>query len=151
MTSTNITFSNAATQTLSIQELCQEYMQDNPAFLEDQVKAKQTLNDKIIEELRPLCEELPPDALDPVTMEPFTTANIPGVFKCGHVFNKETIQNIILLKEVKRGSGIPCPTCKASIGGNQISESIPLEGLVEHMQKINKIFKEKAGEESSSI
>ncbi len=108
-----------------------------------EMKAQKTMNDRIVEELRPLCEELPPDALDPVTYEPFTVKNIPGVFKCGHVFNKETIQSLILSNKVTKESGIPCPVCKNRIGSNQISECVPLEGLTEHVQKITKIFKEK--------
>ncbi len=107
------------------------------------VKASKIKNDGIVEELRPLCEELPPDALDPVTMEPFNLDNIPGVFKCGHVLNRETIRSLVSSRQtVDQGNGIGCPVCKSRIYKNEISECVPLEGVVEHLQKITKVFKE---------
>ncbi len=121
-----------ATQTMSIDEL-----------FEERYKERQTRDSKIVEELRPLCEELPPDALDPVTMEPFTLENIPLVFKCGHVFNKETIKSLIA-NNPEKNSGISCAVCKEKIFKNHISECVPLEGLVGHNKKINRVFKKYA-------
>ncbi len=109
---------------------------------ERNLKEKNVLNKRFIEELRPLCEELPPDALDPVTMEPLSRENIPIVYRCGHVFNKETIKNIIISNKLLKGSDLNCPVCRLVCGRIQLIDCIPLEGLVEHMEKITKIFKE---------
>ncbi len=107
-----------------------------------EAKVKNTTNTRMIEELRPLCEELPPDALDPVTYEPFNGKNIPAVYSCGHVFNKETVKSIILSRNLEKRSDLDCPTCKIISRRDQLLECIPLEGLVEHMEKITKVFKE---------
>ena len=66
----------------------------------ESMKTQKTMNDRIVEELRPLCEELPPDALDPVTMEPLNT---PTVYRCGHAFNIETVKSIITSNKLARG------------------------------------------------
>ncbi len=102
-------------------------------------KVKNTTNNRIVEELRPLCEELPPDALDPVTMEPF---EIPVVYRCGHIFDKATVKSLISQIGPLWNGDLDCPVCKLTTGRIQLLQCIPLEGLVEHLQKIEKIFKE---------
>ena len=104
-----------------------------------EMKAQKTMNDRIVEELRPLCEELPPDALDPVTYEPF---EIPVVYRCGHVFDKKTVKSMIDISDPSRQGDLDCPVCKLTSGRIQLLQCIPLEGLVQNAQAVKKIFKE---------
>ncbi len=120
-----------STQTMSIDEL-----------LDERLKERQSKAERMIEELRPLCEELPLDALDPVSMEPFNGKNIPIVYRCGHVFNKSTVKKMIDLSDPARLGDLDCPVCKLVCGRVQLLDCIPLEGLVDHMEKITKVFKE---------
>ena len=101
------------------------------------LKIQKSMNDRIVEELRPLCEELPPDALDPVTFEPY---DLPLVYRCGHVLNKKTIIKIAKENGLCQGDLTDCPSCKTPSLISQFYDCIPLEGLVQHMQKITDIF-----------
>ncbi len=126
---------NEARAELKNREVEMQGMQKNL----ESIKAQKTMNDRIVEELRPLCEELPPDALDPVTYEPF---EIPVVYRCGHVFDKKTVKSMIDISDPSRQGDLDCPICKLTSGRIQLLQCIPLEGLVQNAQAVKKIFKE---------
>jgi hypothetical protein len=105
---------------------------------EDKIEVRKTMNDRIVEELRPLCEELPPDALDPVTFEPL---NHGLNFRCGHSLNTETVAHLARIKGVVyRQETIDCPVCKTPQIINRLSANFPFRGCLLVLQKINAIF-----------
>ncbi len=119
-----------ATQTMSIDEL-----------FEERYKERQTRDSKIVEELRPLCEELPPDALDPVTFEPLDRSI---VYRCGHALNLSTVVSIAKTQKLYKQDLIKCPSCNSSTTINMLYPYIPIEGCVEIFKKISGIFKKYA-------
>ncbi len=114
-----------------------------------EVKAQKTLNDKIVEELRPLCEELPPDALDPVTMEPL---HQPLVTACCHTFNQSTLEKIMEIsggsEGIRKSNGLTCPTCRWKFSPkNGTFPCASIMGMVNVFKKIADVFKkEKASD-----
>ncbi len=108
-----------------------------------EVKAQKTLNDKIVEELRPLCEELPPDALDPVTLEPL---HQPLVTACCHTFNQSTLEKIMGIsggsEGIKKTQGLPCPICRSKLSPTY--DTFPcasIIGMVNSLERISGILK----------
>ncbi len=106
----------------------------------ESMKAQKTLSDKIVEELRPLCEELPPDAMDPVTLEPFVK---PMVTRCGHTIERQSIVEIY--RRSKRSRDDPlldCPLCKRKISVKNIFYDHSFKEVISHLEKIRAVFKE---------
>ncbi len=103
-----------------------------------EMKAQKTMNDRIVEELRPLCEELPECALDPVTYEPIKT---PLVMRCGHTLSSKTAGTLANAKGLKKYDKIPCPLCRTETIGACFIYEQSFEETVEHLEKITKIFK----------
>ena len=104
---------------------------------ERKLKEKGFLNEKLIEELRPLCEELPPDALDPVTMEPFER---PLIYRCGHAIDTSTAVKIAKMKKLNRESSLECNLCKVTTPLKGLYSCFTLEGCIERIKKIKNLF-----------
>ncbi len=125
---------NAATQTKSLEELFEEM---------------KTADRKKLEELRPLCEELPVDALDPVTLEPFEE---PKVAFCGHTLDMKTIKNIYNANRRVQEDGDPviaCPICKKDSSIYTIYYDHAFDETIGHLKKIRNIFNKKVSDDSS--
>ena len=108
-----------------------------------QEKAKNLANNRMIEELRPLCEELPSCALDPVTYEPLEEAMVTA---CSHTFNwstiKEAIDSMGGIQEIKKMSGMPCPTCRWKFStSHQFFPCGSVRDMVEVFKQISEVFK----------
>lgn len=125
---------NAATQTKSLEELFEEM---------------KTADRKKLEELRPLCEELPVDALDPVTLEPFEE---PRLAKCGHTLDTKTMENIYNANRRVREDGDPviaCPICKDDSSVFTLYYDHAFDETIDHLKKIRGIFNKKVSDDSS--
>ena len=103
-----------------------------------EVKTSKSIDSKIVEELRPLCEELPPDALDPVTMEPLERSI---TYRCGHALNISTVVEITKNQNLCKKDQIKCPSCNSSTTINRLYPYMPIRGCVEVFQKISEVFK----------
>ncbi len=79
-----------------------------------EMKAQKTMNDRIVEELRPLCEELSGYALDPVMYEPIKT---PLVMRCSHALSAKAVEMIGKTKGFTMDDKIPCPICRSETTG----------------------------------
>lgn len=101
------------------------------------VRLNKARDSRIVEELRPLCEELPPDALDPVTMEPLKNSI---VYRCGHPLNMSTVVTIAKTNRLCKKDLIKCPVCTLPTPINRLYPYIPIEGCVEIFEKIKNIF-----------
>lgn len=123
-------------QTNYVDTACQTMSFDE--IVEQAVKEKQRWNDRVVEELKPLCEELPPDALDPVTMEPLYQGQN---FRCGHAINTTTVVTLGNLSQKALTQGLlDCPVCKTPQAISQLRVSFPFRGCIEHLIKIKKVF-----------
>lgn len=125
---------DAACQTMSFDEI-----------VEQAVKEKQRLNDRVVEELKPLCEELPERLIDPVTLEPIEN---PGILRCSHVFGITTIKNCALSKRLKIDDPFPCPTCRTETWGKAIIRDVILGTAIHHIKKIKGVFENYAAQET---
>ncbi len=103
-----------------------------------EMKAQKTMNDRIVEELRPLCEELPECALDPVTYEPIRT---PLVMRCSHALSAKAVEMIGKTKGFTMDDKIPCPICRSETTGRFFLYDQSFDETVEHLEKVTKIFK----------
>lgn len=96
--------------------------------------------EKAIEELRPLCEELPQSVIDPISLEVFDK---PMVTRCGHTFEK---QSIIKLwdanprRDVYGQKIIDCPVCRIETGLCYIFYDQAFRETIAHVKKINEVF-----------
>lgn len=79
-----------------------------------EIKLQKAISDRVVEELRPLCEELPDCALDPVTLEPMGN---PIVMRCGHTFSSSTIVEIAKRNNQKLKDALSCSICRQKTGG----------------------------------
>ena len=130
-------FEQAMRQQLETQESESRFdLQAREAEMRE-VKTSKSIDSKIVEELRPLCEELPPDALDPVTMEPL---NRSIVYRCGHSINISTVVQIAKKKNLCQEDLIKCPSCNSSTKISMLYPYIPIEGCIESFEKISKVF-----------
>ncbi len=102
-----------------------------------ELKYEKARDSKIVEELRPLCEEIPNDALDPVTMEPLYK---PATYGCGHTINSSTIVAIAKASNLCQQDLMSCPVCKNKSVLNDFFVSVSLKGCVEIFEKISKVF-----------
>ncbi len=102
-----------------------------------EMKAQKTMNDRIVEELRPLCEELPPDALDPVTMEPLDRGM---VFRCGHTLNITTIVSLAKANGLCQQDAMECPSCKAKTPLKQTYACFSLDNCTNTLKNISVAF-----------
>ena len=102
-----------------------------------EVKTSKSRDSRIVEELRPLCEEIPNDALDPVTMEIFDE---PATYGCGHTINSSTIVSIAKAQGLCKKDLISCPVCKNQSVLTRFFMPINLVGCVEIFEKISKAF-----------
>ncbi len=103
-----------------------------------EIKLDKARDSRIIEELRPLCEELPPDALDPVTIEPLDDGM---VFRCGHVLNVSTICSIARMNKLTTRDPMKCPSCNLRSAIEILYDCHPLRGCVDILKKISEVFK----------
>ncbi len=101
-------------------------------------KVKNITNTRIVEELRPLCEEVPPDALDPVTMEPFEE---PLLYGCGHAFDLSTIMNIAKANHLGQQDLLECPKCRKSYRLRSFFTPLNLIGCTDAFKRISQVFK----------
>ncbi len=111
-----------------------------------EVKAQKARDSKIVEELRPLCEEVPNDARDPVSMKPFKT---PLLYRCGHSLGISTILDIARRNSLHQDSLIECPMCRRKSPLKSGVSPVNLMGCVEVFKKIEKIFRENNQNEQS--
>ncbi len=124
---------NEARAELKDREVEMQGMQKNL----ESIKAQKTMNDRIVEELRPLCEELPPDALDPVTMEPIDRCM---VLRCGHSLNITTIVSLAKSNGLCQQDAMECPMCKVKTPLKQAYTCYSLDHCSRNFQRINKVF-----------
>ncbi len=104
----------------------------------ESIKAQKTRNDQIVEELRPLCEELPDCTLDPVTFEPLER---PRVTRCGHTFNEDTIKSIFESKKRSRSDlNIECPLCRKDSKINHLFYDQSFGETVGIIKRIKNVF-----------
>ncbi len=103
-----------------------------------EMKAQKTMNDRIVEELRPLCEELSGYALDPVMYEPIKT---PLVMRCSHALSAKAVEMIGKTKGFTMDDKIPCPICRSETTGRFFLYDQSFGETVEHLEKVTKIFK----------
>ena len=108
-----------------------------------ELKVQKTVNDRIVEELRPLCEGLPDCALDPVTYEPLEKAMVT---ECSHTFNWSTINHAIDsiggMQEVKKLNGMACPVCRWKFSPSDgFFPCGSIRDMVEIFKTISEVFK----------
>ena len=107
------------------------------------LKAQKSISEKMIEELRPLCEELPSCALDPVTYEPLEEAMVT---QCSHTFNRSSLVNAAEsmggMQEIKKMKGMPCPVCRWKFSpGPGLFPCGSVRDMVEIFKQISEVFK----------
>jgi len=96
--------------------------------------------EKALEELRPLCEELPQSVIDPISLEVFDK---PMVTRCGHTFEKENIiklWNANPLINIYDQKVIDCPICKGKNALIYIFYDQAFRETIAHVKKINEFF-----------
>lgn len=96
--------------------------------------------EKALEELRPLCEELPQSVIDPISLEVFDK---PMVTRCGHTFERESIVKLWDANPRRNIYGqkiIDCPVCRLETGLGYIFYDQAFQETIEHMKKINEVF-----------
>ena len=112
-------------------------LQDREIELRE-VKERRILNEKLIQELRPLCEELPPDALDPVTYELLDRGM---VFRCGHTLNITTVVGLAKANGLCQQDAMECPSCKVKTPLKQTYSCYALRNCTEILKKISDVLK----------
>ncbi len=110
-----------------------------------EVKAQKTMNGNIIEELRPLCEELPERLIDPITLEPI---NKPIIMRCSHAFDSLAFSRAMRAKNLTKQDRIPCPICRTETKGTAIIQDIYLMESISRLRKIKGVFKYYATQET---
>ncbi len=131
-------FENAMRSQLETQESeMRDQLKEREAEM-GEVQAKNITNNRIVEELRPLCEELPDCALDPVTYEPMRT---PLVMRCSHSLSSETAVSVAKSMGLAKDDMIPCPVCRTETRGYFFLYDQSFDETVEHLEKVTKIFK----------
>jgi len=108
--------------------------------VERRLKEGQSAAEKSIEELRPLCEELPHSVIDPISLEPFSG---PMVTQCGHTFERESLIKMYRANPKINEIGeqvINCPLCNGSLCLQRIYYDLAFEETVEHLKKIKEVF-----------
>lgn len=140
-----VTKVNVATQTMSFDEIVEEAIrkrQRAEEVEEESAKRSRTAAERIVEELRPLCSEVPNAALDPVSMEPLDEAMVT---RCSHTFNWETLKKLydsIGIEEMRKLGGMPCPTCRWVFHPkSECCASGASRDMVEIFKKIEEVFK----------
>ena len=96
--------------------------------------------EKALEELRPLCEELPQSVIDPISLEPLTE---PMVTRCAHTFERESLISMYNSENKinKIGEAIlNCPICRIESGIKYIYYDLAFEETLQHLKLINKIW-----------
>ena len=96
--------------------------------------------EKALEELRPLCEELPQSVIDPISLEVFDK---PMVTRCGHTFERDSLIKMydanpkinLMGREI-----IHCPTCRAELWLQGICHDKSFKETIDHLKLINKIW-----------
>ena len=96
--------------------------------------------EKALEELRPLCEELPQSVIDPISLEVFDK---PMVTRCGHTFERDSLIKMydanpkidLMGREI-----IHCPTCRAELWLQGIYHDKSFRETIDHLKLINKIW-----------
>ena len=143
-----------STQTMSFEEMFQEELlkrQHAGEIEEESAKRQRTAAERIVEELRPLCGEVPDVALDAVTFEPLDKAM---VLACSHSFNwstiKQAVDSVGGMQEVRKLSGLPCPTCRWKFSpSSQMIACASSRHMTEHFKKIEEVFKKNDGKSSN--
>ena len=103
-----------------------------------EVRVNKARDSRIVEELRPLCEELPDCALDPVSYEPMKT---PLVMRCSHSLSSETAGNLARTKGLKKYDKIPCPLCRTETVGAFFVYEQSFDEIIQHLEKVKNVFK----------
>ena len=96
--------------------------------------------EKALEELRPLCEELPQSVIDPISLEPLTE---PMVTRCGHTFERESLIGMYNSERKFNQIGetiIHCPICRTESTIKYIYYDLAFEQTIQHLKLINKIW-----------
>lgn len=108
--------------------------------LEKRLRERQSAAEKTLEELRPLCEELPPSVIDPISLEPFSG---PMVARCGHTFDRESLIKMYrsnpLVDEIGKQI-IHCPVCRGISCLQKIYYELAFEKTIDHLEKIKEVF-----------
>ena len=115
-----------STQTMSFDEI-----------VEQAVKDKQSKAEKMIEELRPLCEEMPECTLDPVTYEVFKE---PLAMRCSHSIGANTLSAIGKANGYTMSSKVPCPLCRIETTGKCFIYEQSFDETIQHLKKITEVF-----------
>lgn len=96
--------------------------------------------EKALEELRPLCEELPQSVIDPISLEVFDK---PMVTRCGHTFERESIVklwNANPVINIYDQKIIDCPICKGKNALIYIFYDQAFRETIAHVKKIKEVF-----------
>ena len=133
--------------TIYFEQSMRSQLETQESEMRDQLKNQETemremrLNkardSRIVEKLRPLCQELPPDALDPVTFEPFER---PLIYRCGHAIDTSTAVKIAKINHLNREGSLGCNLCRMDTRLKSLHVCFPLESCLEHLKKIKNLF-----------
>ena len=124
---------NSVTRSPSIEKLIE-------MEVERRLKERQSEAQKAIEELRPLCEELPQSVIDPISLEVFDK---PMVTRCGHTFERDSLISIVNSNPVINGvinGNINCPICKTESGAQYIYYDQAFKETIDQFKKIEEVF-----------
>ena len=108
--------------------------------LERRLKERQSSAEKAIEELRPLCEELPQSVIDPISLEVFDK---PMVTRCAHTFERESLIALYRSSPKINEIGdqiIHCPICKTESRLQYIYYDLAFKENIDHLKKIKEVF-----------
>ncbi len=141
--SNTIYFEQAMRSQLEMQESEMRSELKEREFEMREIRLNKARDSRIVEELRPLCEEIPIPALDPVTFDPLEKAMVT---ECSHTFNWSTINHAINLiggmQEVKKLNGMSCPTCRWKFSPSDgFFPCGSVRDMVEIFKKIAEVFK----------
>lgn len=124
---------NSVTRSPSIENLIE-------MEVERRLKERQSEAQKAIEELRPLCEELPQSVIDPISLEVFDK---PMVTRCAHTFERESLIAMYHADPRINQFGeqiINCPICKKPSCLQKIYYDLAFKENIDHLKKIKEVF-----------
>lgn len=131
MSVASVTRNTVATQTVSFEELVEQAMQER-------LRERQSAAERTLEELRPLCEEVPDCVCDPITYEALSSS---ATYGCGHSFSVSTVGDIAKAEKLTKKDLFVCPVCRQRYPITSFYSSIAIDQSTEQFQKISRVFK----------
>ncbi len=132
-------YANTSTQTMSFEEIVEQKVAER-------LKERQSSAESTLEQLRPLCEELPNSALDPITFNPM---KIPLVMRCSHTLSADAVGKIAQINNFTKKDLIECPICRVKTQGYFFLYDQAFGETIEHLEKIKRIFEDYASEKQT--